>query len=172
MAQPPDLMTRFSRQQCAERINEATGSGWNPFGGSAVIGKAGKGGGALAWNRRFVRNSFRPVLRLRFKAVEGGTLVRCRIGLGAFTLGFSILWCGLALLTARYATLPYLLALLQGRPVSDDVFTAWFPVIMLGFFAIMALGGRMLAGGDDELLLNFVRKRLEAGGGALNLSDI
>ncbi len=160
MAQPPDMMSRFSRLQCAERINAATGW-WSLFGDHQVIGKLGKGGGTLAWRHRFTRNSFRPLLRVRFTAIEGGTRVRCRIGVSYFVLGFSVFWCGMVLMFARYTTLPYLLALVSGRQPGLDAVGAFIPLMMLGFFAALNWGGGMLNRNDGPLLLNFVRKKLE-----------
>lgn len=172
MAQPQDMVSPLSPHQCAERINAATDSGWSLFGGHQVIGKLDRGGGALVWRHRFTQNSFRPILRVRFKPVEGGAQVRCRAGLSYFTLIFSAVWCGFVLMIARFTTLVYLIALVRGDQPPMDAIGGLFPLMMLAFFVALAGGGWMLNRGDIPLLVNFVRKKLETGGGYLNLDDI
>jgi hypothetical protein len=164
MAQPPDLTVPMSPKECADRINGGTDPWWKLFGKRPVTGKLGRGGGTLYYRRLYVQNSFRPLLRVRFKAVDGGTLVRCRVDISHFVKAFSLLWLSIVLTFGYYITFPYLMDLVQGRRTATDPGGALFPILMLGFFAILVAFGRMLNRNDGPMLTRFVHNKLSGEG--------
>src|SRR5579871_708437 len=109
-----DLRTALSAEQCFETlIGKHEVAGWV------------RPGHAWVRKRSFVRNSFRPVLRLTWEADGSRTTVVCRCGVSPWVVGFTLVWLGVLVIVS---TVVAVFVVAAGLPPAS---LAAFPVLML-----------------------------------------
>jgi hypothetical protein len=149
-----DLRTRLSPEQCFERLRDNADSLWTLFGTREVVGWVRPGRAQLR-KRSFVRNSFRPWLRLTWEADGRFTAVVCRCGMSPWTVGFLAVWLGVL------ALLAVLMTVLVFTTDVPAVSLAAFPALIL--FVVLLLGlGRLISAGEAAFLLAWATRTLEA----------
>jgi hypothetical protein len=151
-----NLRSRLTPDQCLARLRGAVDSPWVLFGRSEVVGWV-RPGGAWVRKRSFFRNSFRSWLRLTFQTDSRYTAIACRIGMSAWAIWFTVVWLGFVALLAALMTV---LVFTTDVPA---LALAAFPGLIL-FAVLLLMVGRLGSAGDDELLLDWARRTLEAEG--------
>ena len=152
-----DLRSALTPEQCVERLKGAVDSPWALFGKNEVAGWVRP---AAAWVRKrsFVRNSFRPVLRLTWQADGRYTAIVCRCGMSPWVAGFTGAWLGLLVLLTGLTTL---LVFTEGFPAGT---LAAFPILLAFVVGLVAIG-RLIASGEEAFLLTWATRTLDAGPG-------
>lgn len=150
------LQSPRSQDQCVAALKQDLG-GW-PFGGTeSVRGRVGRNKAVLA-RRIPYGNSFRDLVTVRISPFGGvETRLDCVTAASPFARIFMAVWFGflgfwwLAVIAISIAQLSVTAALI-----------ALFPVPMLAFGIGLTAWGRRLSEKDEEVVLAYLRERLEA----------
>ena len=132
--------------------------GEGAFGDRPVVGSVVEDG-AILHMRSSSLNAWRPVLRVRWEPKGTGTAMDCRLGMGrGGIVSVAVLIGGAAL--AWLAAIAQ--SFMRGFDASDRLGAFFGPPGLIAVFVGMAVLGRYMAMGDDELLLDFVAETIGA----------
>jgi hypothetical protein len=172
-----ELFSPYAPDECAARLGSLVDrSPWmdlsgQPIGGRPMIGRVTAQRFTIAMRpkrdpvtQRLRRNSFKPHLRATIEAIPGGSRIAGKTGLHPFVLGFLGLWF------FGVTTLGGLMMFVAFRTIHFDPrelyrlqwFLVAFPVALLAFGGLLLHWGRVLAEGEADELMSFVRMILDA----------
>ncbi|MCS6627851.1 hypothetical protein N0B44_33615 [Roseibacterium beibuensis] len=150
------LQSPRSPDQCVAALKHDL-AGW-PFGGTeSVRGRVGRKKAVLA-RRIPYGNSFRDLVTVRISPLAGqGARLDCVTAASPFVRVFMVIWFGF--LGLWWVAV---LAIAITQLSLTAVFMALFPIPMLAFGVGLTASCRGLSAKDGEVVLAYLRKRLEA----------
>jgi hypothetical protein len=149
-----ELVTPMPLEECARRLREALASGpvRGRFDGTRLI----------ITKTISYRNSFQTRLVADLVEENRQTRIRCRFGMHPFVIVFMMMWLLILFLAGGGAAFVSIFVFLTGSP-SDD---SWASGLIPGIMMMVGLGllavGRLIAGGEKEFLITFVRNTIKA----------
>lgn len=152
------LLTRFSPDECSERLRQSRVSLLAPSSWLAlnrdrpVHGRVYPGGFALKRRHPMTREGLITQMSGRHEGRAGGTLIRVRFGLSVFDRVFTFVWIGIGGLYVFLFSTP-------SRAFGDVSWVAMLPVLIFVFVFLLI---RLIALDDDVFLYRFLLNRLEA----------
>jgi hypothetical protein len=161
--EPAELTSPLPIAECLARLNAKLDSSWSVWGERPLLG--GLSGNRLSARRRIsYRNSFQTRLRAELTEQNGRTAIHCRFGLEPFVAVFMGVWFAGVISAGGLVFVVCLVEIVsRGSGAEHD---AWVGVIvsplMLIFGLALVRGGKYLARGEREYLLDFLCKTLDA----------
>lgn len=146
----------------AERLKEAVDNPFAIFGRKSVIGTVNDRGAVLR-KRTLARNSFQPVLRVRFLPDIKGAILEAKTGLHPAVIAFMVFWMGAVIIIGGSLFLAGIADLT--REAQSEI--PW-PIALVGPPAMLAFGllifavGRRMARGEDAFLVQFLTEVAQA----------
>ncbi|MGE0045455.1 MAG: hypothetical protein AB7J28_11035 [Hyphomonadaceae bacterium] len=141
-------------EECARRLNEAMDSPMSLLGSKPALGTAGPQAAQLR-RRTPYRNSFKQHMNVAIAPEGQGAKLSCRMSPSVFASVFLVFWC--------------LVLLIMLFGIAAGVFAGELsPVFLIVPFIMLALGlgiaaiGRGLSNSDEPILLDFLRRTLDA----------
>jgi hypothetical protein len=150
------LETRLAVQECRGRLRE-------DFPPSLFGGRLGYVSGRVTetkavFSRRIgYGNSYRTLVTVRLQQAKAGTQVLCVSAPSVFVRGFNMVWFGFILFWWVGVV-----AISIFQPFPEWWIMVLFPIPMLTFGFLLVTAGRWLARNDDDVILAYLRRRLEA----------
>jgi hypothetical protein len=158
-----ELISPLSVEACGQRLAARMDTRLVPFGKKPVIGRV-DGSRLRASKRLFFRNAFQTCLSAELIEEAAGTRIRCRFSLDPGAAVALLVMTGLVASIAA----PTLLLFLWGLAAAALGLGArqrlilLIPSFLLLGFAVMVGWGRLIAGGEREFLIAFVRDAVRA----------
>lgn len=158
-----DLISPLRRDECVRRLRERVDGTWTFFSLREVIGWIDEMTFKLS-KRIVYANPYQTVLRGTFVDESRQTRIQCRFGLHPSVRAGTLIWLALAVATACFVMWQAVSPLLLGAPFArnptllDIVIPSLVPCIGLAVVVI----GRLLARGEQQFLLEFLTKQLDA----------
>jgi hypothetical protein len=158
-----DLVSPLRREECVRRLREHVDAWPGLYGTRSVIGQIGETAFTLR-QRVGYRNSFRTVLRGTFVDESRSTRLHCRSGVQPFARIFILFWLAAVLAGACAIGLPVVWALVEGThaQTAKPVGVIFVPLLMFCFGIVLTKGGRRMARGEHQYLVEFLGKQLDA----------
>ena len=157
-----DLVSPLPRGECVKRLQSNVSSYWAIASANKVVGSID--GDTLRLRKRiYYRNSFQPTLRGRLSDAPGGTRIHCEFRSIPLT---PILIAAGVIVVVAIGMVASLLASRHIRFEDIPLVAILIPLGALPLFVGLGFGtiwfGRRLARGDEDMLLDFLRKTLDA----------
>lgn len=158
-----DLVSPLRRDECVRRLREHVDAGFGISGMRPVIGQIRETSFTLR-QRVGYRNSFKTVLRGTFVDELRGTRLHCRSGVHPFVRVFILLWLAVVAVAACALGFPVVSSLIHGTPsrAAPPIAVVVGPALMFCFGVALAKVGRRMARGEQQYLVEFLAKRLDA----------
>ncbi len=154
------LVSPLKPQEICARFKETVG--WPVFSDREIVGYYDRDGFQLRTRSRF-RNSFQTIMYGTFSDKGDHTEIACLAGPRRFVIAFMAIWIlGVASIGSLIA-LSSTNGLLQGEEgFVSGLLGILIPVGLLVFGVGLFWGGRVLARGEEERLLQFLDETIEA----------
>jgi hypothetical protein len=158
-----DLVSPLRRDECVRRLREHVDTGLGLYGTRSVIGQVGETSFTLR-RRVGYRNNFRTILRGTFLEESRGTRLHCRSGAHPVARALILFWLAAVLVGACAFAWPIIASLIHGKQVrlGTQLGTLVVPALMFCFGVALTKVGRRMARGEDEYLIGFLTKQLDA----------
>jgi hypothetical protein len=154
-----DLISPLPAEECVQRLRFKTAEGWS----GSVIGSIGETSFRLR-KRIGYRNSFQTSLYGKIIAENGQTRLHCKIGLHPFVRVFLMIWFGGVSIGCAAMVIRAFDLLRSGH--GSFPMNGWqafaVPFLMLGFGAVLVGGGKHLARDEQDFLIDYVRRAVDA----------
>ena len=154
------LVSPLTTREICARFKETVG--WPVFSDREIVGYYDRDGFQLRTGGRF-RNSFQTIMYGTFTDRGDHTEIACLAGPRRFVIAFMAIWLLGVITIGSMVTLSSFGQLLQGEVGFVDGLTGvLLPVALLVFGVGLFWGGRVLARGEEETLLQFLDETIEA----------
>jgi len=158
-----DLVSPLRPDECVRRLRDHVDDGFGFSGMRPVMGKVGETSFILR-QRTGYRNSFATTLRGTFVEEGRRTRLHCRLGVHPFVRVFMLLWLAGVAAGACVLGFRVVAPLVNGAPsrAALSIANILAPLLMLGFGIALAKVGRHAARDQQEYLIDFLARRLDA----------
>jgi hypothetical protein len=154
------LVSPLTTREICARFKDTVG--WPMFSDREIVGYYDRDGFQLRTGGRF-RNSFQTIMYGTFTDRVDHTEVACLAGPRRFVIAFMAIWLLGVITIGSMVTLTSFGQLLQGDVgFVDGITGVLLPVALLVFGVGLFWGGRVLARGEEEKLLQFLDETIEA----------
>ena len=154
------LVSPLTTREICARFKETVG--WPVFSDREIVGYYDRDGFQLRTRSRF-RNSFQTIMYGTFTDKGDHTEIACLAGPRRIVIAFMLIWILGVITIGSMVTLSSFGQLLQGDVGFLDGLTGvLLPVALLVFGVGLFWGGRVLARGEEETLLQFLDETIEA----------
>lgn len=153
-----DIASPLSAAECMLRLRERTDPLWK-FWGQPVVGNFSGNAVVSLQKRKFYANPLQTVLRIKMVQKDGGTLLRCRPGIGVAIKILMGIWLSIFLISGGmfFAMSLYdMIASDTPQYPRDTVGVMGFPGLFIFAIALYTFG-RWWGRRDREYLVNFVK---------------
>jgi len=154
------LVSPLTTREICARFKETVG--WPVFSDREIVGYYDRDGFQLRVNRWF-GNSLQPIVYGTLMDKGDHTELACFIGPRRFVISFMAIWMLGVITIGSMVTFSSFGQLLQGGVgFVDGITGVLLPVALLVFGVGLFWGGRVLARGEEERLLQFLDETIEA----------